>query len=1034
MKRLLFWACSAGLAVGQQNNFVADTFAGTASIGDGKPAAQARFRETVQATRDAQGGYYLIDLGHHALRYLSPAGIVTTYAGTPPLFGMGASGLPATATGLSNPAGVAVGPDGSVYFSEYGNCVVRKVNAQGVQVVVVGQVNRCGAGPSTGPGTNVFLNRPVTLAMDGQGRLLIVDSFNNLVRRLDTAGNVTTVVGGGTSTAEGVAATAAQLQGLYGVAVGADGSIYVTEIGSRNRVRRVNPAGQIMTLAGTGVVGNTGDGGPAAAATFSGQPRGVAVNAAGTMVYIADREANRVRVVDLGTGIITHFAGQVDGTGGYTGDGGPAAAARLNHPEYLTVDPDGSVIIADRDNHVYRKVSPARTITTLAGGPRSIAETTAKEAEISDARDMAFDADGNAYILDRGSNVVRKVEASGRVTSITSPTLSDLKSIGYDSVSRALYLLAGGRLRRITGGQLDSFNFDLTVGGFAPVPLQMAVDGPRQLIYFVAPQVHQLIRLNLATTQIGSMNGTTQGFGGDGGPVANARFSQPSGIAVDSKGNLYVADFGNQRIRMIDTNGRVSTLLGPGAPATFTGIWEVTGTNDFPERVALDAMDRVVYTDRRVESILRFDPRDRTLRLLHAKLIPVGDGFFLRGVFRNADDGRDSLDAIASAMWVRADASGQIYFGTREGPVRYLRPYEITSFQIVSGDNQVAEVGKPLAKPLVVKATTTRPVTGISVSFFAEPDTLATLANDGALPYPLTAPDGTAVARAVLGNVAGPLRIKAQVLNAAEAVAEFKATALVAGASANKPQVRSQNGVIGAAAFGATATLAPGGWIEIYGSRFTSGASRTWSGSDFQGTRAPTSLDGVRVTIGGRDAFLSYVSPTQINAQVPDGLVGEVDLIVSTETAGPGDPVKVRVAATAPGLLAPPSFLIGGKQYIVALHSDGAFVGRPGLIEGAAFREAAAGDTLVLYGIGFGGTAPAVPAGTVVRGAANLEGVTITIGDRPATVTFAGLVRDLVGLYQFNVVMPAGVPAGDAAVKVQLRGVALEQNLVMTAK
>ena len=149
--------------------------------------------------------------------------------------------------------------------------------------------------------------------------------------------------------------------------------------------------------------------------------------------------------------------------------------------------------------------------------------------------------------------------------------------------------------------------------------------------------------------------------------------------------------------------------------------------------------------------------------------------------------------------------------------------------------------------------------------------------------------------------------------------------------------------------------LRGGTWIELYGTNLATGA-RPWGGDDFKGSQAPTELDGVKVTIGGRSAYVAFISPNQINAQVPDGIAAGPLPVIVTYANGASEAVTVTAAPASPALLAPPVFSVGGVQYAVALHQDGAFVGRDGLIADANFRPAQAGDVITLYGVGFGAT------------------------------------------------------------------------------
>lgn len=214
-----------------------------------------------------------------------------------------------------------------------------------------------------------------------------------------------------------------------------------------------------------------------------------------------------------------------------------------------------------------------------------------------------------------------------------------------------------------------------------------------------------------------------------------------------------------------------------------------------------------------------------------------------------------------------------------------------------------------------------------------------------------------------------------------------------------------------ASGFGGFSSVAPGSWVEIYGSNLAPD-TRQWAGSDFNGNNAPTLLDGVEVLIGGQKAFIDYISssPGQINAQLPSNIPtgGPLQLTVMNGTAA-SSPIDVTVNPVEPGLLAPSAFLIGGKQYVVALLPDNAtYILPAGAIAGVASRPAQSGDVLTLYGIGFGSVTPAIPAGQIVTQSNQLmQPLQILFGQTPAQITYDGLASGFVGLYQFDVVVPA---------------------------
>jgi uncharacterized protein (TIGR03437 family) len=242
----------------------------------------------------------------------------------------------------------------------------------------------------------------------------------------------------------------------------------------------------------------------------------------------------------------------------------------------------------------------------------------------------------------------------------------------------------------------------------------------------------------------------------------------------------------------------------------------------------------------------------------------------------------------------------------------------------------------------------------------------------------------------------------------------------------------SISGVVSASDFGGFSSVAPGSWVEIYGSNLAPD-TRGWAAADFTGNNAPTSLDGVSVTIGGQAAFVDYISATQVNAQLPSNIStgGALPLTV-TKANVTSAPVGVTVHATEPGLLAPASFKIGANQYVWAQLPDGNYVLPAGAIAGVGSRPAKPGETIVIYGIGFGSVVPDTPAGQIAPGTSQLSApLQLLFGQTPALqVPYAGLAPTWVGLYQFNVVVPPMPDSDLVPLTFTLGGVAGTQTLV----
>ncbi len=240
-------------------------------------------------------------------------------------------------------------------------------------------------------------------------------------------------------------------------------------------------------------------------------------------------------------------------------------------------------------------------------------------------------------------------------------------------------------------------------------------------------------------------------------------------------------------------------------------------------------------------------------------------------------------------------------------------------------------------------------------------------------------------------------------------------TGAVHGAFDATPVIRTSQGVISASAYGGFSAVAPGTWMEIYGTNLANVLSHTWGSEDFHGNAAPSTLAGTTVTIGGQPAYVDYVSPTQVNAQVPSNIATGPQPVVVMTPGGNSLPYSITVNATEPGLLAPAVFNLPAGQYAAALFPDGVtFALPPGSIAGVPSARAKPGDTLVLYGVGFGPVTPDSPAGLIVTQSNRLNGnFQASFAGVPATVSFSGLTGGYLGLYQFNVVVP-NVPASDA--------------------
>src|ERR1051326_6029592 len=331
-------------------------------------------------------------LGLSASDAFGQANVISTAAGTGTA-GYTGDGGPATAAELNTPFGVAVDAAGNFYIAEWSNHRVRKVDTSGVITTIAG-IGIAGFGGDGGPATEAALNSPEGVAVDSAGNVYIADSFNNRVRKIDTSGTITTIAGTGEPryTGEGVA-TQVGLNDPSGIAIDRSGNIYIAD-NSSHRVRKLS-GDTISTIAGTGIAGFSGDGGPATSAQVY-NPTHLAIDPAGN-IYVADYINNRVRKINT-AGTITTVAGSAtpNNQGGYSGDGGPATSAQFNKPAGIAIDGSGNLYIADAGNDRVRKVSASNgVVQTIAGGGKNGDGCTQETSAIGFPIDLALNPAGD---------------------------------------------------------------------------------------------------------------------------------------------------------------------------------------------------------------------------------------------------------------------------------------------------------------------------------------------------------------------------------------------------------------------------------------------------------------------------------------------------------------------------------------------------------------------------------------------------------------------------------------------------------------
>ncbi len=357
---------SAGLLMGEQpavaaldKSSIITNVAGTGTpglSGDGGLATQAQLDRPRDTDVGPDGSIYIADTFNHVIRRITPDGTITTFAGTG-IGGYGGDNGPATSAMLTWPHDVSVDQvTGEVYIADSNNNRVRKVDTAGTITTVAGN-GRVGLVGDGKLATTARLNKPKSVAV-ADGRLYIADGLNDAIRVVDlSTGIITRLAGTGVAgfSGDGGPATEAMLNVPQRIAIGPRGGVYVAD-SLNNRIRKISVNGVINTIAGTGVAGFSGDGGDALLAQIKG-PKGIVVNPYASVVYFSDSENNRVRKIDTRTGVISTIAGRA--RKGFTGDGGPAGAAYLSNPRGLALDPWGRLLVADKGNSRIRVISPA---------------------------------------------------------------------------------------------------------------------------------------------------------------------------------------------------------------------------------------------------------------------------------------------------------------------------------------------------------------------------------------------------------------------------------------------------------------------------------------------------------------------------------------------------------------------------------------------------------------------------------------------------------------------------------------------------
>ena len=559
---------------------------------------------------------------------------------------------------------------------------------------------------------------------------------------------------------------------------------------------------------------------------------------------------------------------------------------------------------------------------------------------------------------------------------------------------------------------------DSTWGRLRGIALDSA--GNQYASDFDSHVVYRIDRFGAYTIVAGQRG--TPGFGGDGGPATRATLNQPHGLAVAPDGTIYVADLINHRVRRIAANGTITTyagdgnrrFAGDGGPAAQASLYEPWG-------LALDAAGNLFIAD---------SGNYRVRRVTPAGIVSTVAGNGSSGL---SGDGGQALLANVEPLWLAIGLEDSLYISNRRSsftPARVRRRAAngvITSVagngtREYSGDGGAATsaglvstdgIGLDRAGNLYIAEEWGARVRRVSLEGI-----ITTVAGSGRNG---STGDGGPASNA---QVRDPVGVAVD----ADGSVYFTEPGRIRRISPPAgPSISATNAAV--PAFLGRAGFTSNSYLEIYGSNLSE-TTRTWSGSDFNGSNAPTSLDGVSVTVNGRPAFVFFVSPNQINVNAPeDTATGPVNIQVRNALGASNIGVANRMRV-APTLHSIPQFSSGGRPHVVAQTTDfRSFIGNPGMVNGVQFAPARTGQTVIVYGLGCGPTNPSTTAGVTIAANSPLAlPYEVRIGGQRANVAFAGAVANTIGLYQFNVVVPE-VASGDQPIELTVDGVGNNQGL-----
>jgi trimeric autotransporter adhesin len=733
------WTIPARAAAVPSPAYRIETVAGSGVIGDGGLATEAQITNIQGVAVDSGGNLYLSDTANHRVRKVSPAGVISTIAGTGSAGFSGDNG-PAKDAQINLPYGLAVDPAGSVYVADLGNNRVRRIAPDGTITTVAG-TGHDGPPGDGGGATDAVLLTPRNVALDAAGNLYIAEFFGHRVRKVSPDGKIVTVAGIGVAGFSGDygAATSAQLGFPAGLAVDRNGIMYIAD-SQNKRVRQVSPSGVISTALNGNDPNNT-------TIAFSGVI-GLALDVVGTLLYVTDGSA-----VLHSFNTATKKWTTVAGTGGanFFGDGGPAVSARLTFPQDLAVDLTGNLLIADGVR--VRKIDSRGLIQTLAGDGYLHALGDGGQAGVallSMPSAVALDSTGTLYVADTGTQRVRQVLPSGMIR-----TLAGTGVVGDETDQTPVALAAATPLHSPMGVAVDPSGnviiadtnhhrirqvgadgrIRILVGTGTPgtgaeglPPAQMPLKAPQGVCidhtgttFIVDTSNNRVLRAAPAAPVVTAAGNGAPGDAGDGGAARWAQLKLPSACALNSAGDLFIADtgsidpgLGGSRIRKVTAAGIISTVAGTGTPG-FSGDegLAIAANLHAPRGVAVDDAGNIFIADTGNNRIRQVTPDG----IIHTIAGQDSNGFV-------GDGGSAQAAQLDAPGGLFLDGSGALYVAdTNNNRIRRLVP-DLTlpppalaaTLTAVSAASQRQSPAAP-GEIVTIFGAGIGPVTGISGTF-----------------------------------------------------------------------------------------------------------------------------------------------------------------------------------------------------------------------------------------------------------------------------------------------------------------------------